>query len=36
MEFLECGNPMSYQDAVEEEKRLALSLRELGYAVWQN
>ena len=36
MEFLECGNPMSYQDAVEEEKRLALSLRDLGYAVWQN
>jgi hypothetical protein len=36
MEFLERGNPMTYSDAAEEEKRLALSLRELGYAVWQN
>jgi hypothetical protein len=36
MEFLERANPMNYSEAVEEEKRLALSLRELGYAVWQN
>ena len=36
MEFLERENPMNYSEAAQEEKRLALSLRELGYAVWQN
>ena len=36
LEFLERSNPMSYEEAVLEEERLALSLRELGYAVWQN
>jgi hypothetical protein len=36
MDFLERENPMTYFEAAEEEKRLAVSLRELGYAVWQN
>ena len=36
MEFLERENQMNYSEAAQEEKRLALSLRELGYAVWQN
>jgi hypothetical protein len=35
MKFLERENPMTYSEAAEEEKRLALSLRELGYTVWQ-
>ena len=28
-------NPLSYEDAVEEEKRLAERLRRAGWAVWQ-
>jgi hypothetical protein len=29
-------NPLTYDEAVEEEKRLAGRLRRLGFAVWQN
>lgn len=34
--LFEAVNPMTYDEAVEEEKRLAERLRGLGFAVWQN
>ena len=36
LEFLERGNPMTYDESLAEEKRLTDSLRQLGYAVWSN
>ena len=29
-------NPMTYEEACSKEKNLAVSLRQQGYAVWQN